>query len=123
MARELVEKAGPRMAENPAPEGERLAPVRSQGAVGIAGRGLDTGHGFVARPGERRAIRRGAFVMAGEALDTKGRACAVPAAILPDLANRWGVCMRCRAAASNIRRHARCPGHERIKKLRARAKR
>jgi small-conductance mechanosensitive channel len=88
MVRKLVKKVGLQMAEDPALEGKLLAPLKSQGAVGITGRNFDIGCKFMARPGEQWAIRRKAFAMLQEALNAKGVELAAPELNMAGLASR-----------------------------------
>ena len=72
MVRKLVKKVGEEMAHDPELKGKILAPLKSQGAVGITGRSFDIGCKFTAVPGEQFAIRRKAFAMLQRALREKG---------------------------------------------------
>ncbi|MEM9761768.1 MAG: mechanosensitive ion channel domain-containing protein [Pseudomonadota bacterium] len=72
MVRKLVKKAGAEMAEDPELEGKLLAPLKSQGAIGIEGRSFVIGCKFTARPGTQFIIRRKAYVVLQKALREKG---------------------------------------------------
>ena len=88
MVRKLVKKVGLQMAEDPDLEGKLLAPLKSQGAVGIEGRNFDIGCKFMARPGEQWAIRRKAFAMLQAALNEKGVELAAPGPNMAAFASR-----------------------------------
>lgn len=88
MVRKLVKTVGLQLAEDPALEGKLLAPLRSQGAVGIAGCDFDISCKFTARPGEQWAIRRRAFAKLQEALNAKGVERAAPEVGMARLAHR-----------------------------------
>ncbi|MEL6574318.1 MAG: mechanosensitive ion channel family protein, partial [Pseudomonadota bacterium] len=72
MVRKLVKKAGAEMAQDPELEGKLLAPLKSQGAIGIEGRSFVIGCKFTARPGTQFIIRRKAYVVLQKALREKG---------------------------------------------------
>ncbi|MEL6768947.1 MAG: mechanosensitive ion channel family protein [Pseudomonadota bacterium] len=72
MVRKLVKKAGAEMAVDPELEGKLLAPLKSQGAIGIEGRSFVIGCKFTARPGTQFIIRRKAYVVLQKALREKG---------------------------------------------------
>lgn len=78
MVRKLIKRVGQEMAAEPEMEGKLLAPLKSQGAIGIAGRNYDIGCKFMARPGEQFAIRRKAFAMLQKALKEHGVELAAP---------------------------------------------
>ena len=88
MVRKLVKKVGLQMAEDPDLDGKLLAPLKSQGAVGIEGRNFDIGCKFMARPGEQWAIRRKAFAMLQAALNEKGVELAAPGPNMAAFASR-----------------------------------
>ncbi len=66
--RKIIKKVGAEMTEDPELEGKILAPLKSQGAVGITGRSYEIGCKFMSLPGEQFAIRRKAFVLVQRAL-------------------------------------------------------
>lgn len=72
MVRKLIKKAGIELMNDPELEGKILMPLKSQGAVGITGRGYDIGCKFMATPGDQFVIRRKAFVLVQKALREKG---------------------------------------------------
>lgn len=72
MIRKLVKKIGAEMAEDPELKDKIIAPLKSQGAVGITGRSFEIGCKFTAVPGQQFGIRRHAFAMLQKALKEKG---------------------------------------------------
>ena len=74
--RKLIKNVGQQMAEDPEIKDKILAPLKSQGAIGITGRGFDIGCKFMSVPGEQFVIRRKAFVLLQRALKENGIALA-----------------------------------------------
>lgn len=72
MVRKLVKKIGEQMAQDPELKDKIIAPLKSQGAVGITGRSFEIGCKFTAVPGQQFGIRRHAFAMLQKALKEKG---------------------------------------------------
>jgi small-conductance mechanosensitive channel len=72
MVRKLVKKVGQELEADPELEGKFLEPLKSQGAVAIAGRSFTIGCKFTSRPGQQFLIRRKAYAALQRALAEKG---------------------------------------------------
>jgi small-conductance mechanosensitive channel len=72
MVRKLVKKVGVALEEDPELEGKFLEPLKSQGAIAIAGRSFTIGCKFTSRPGQQFLIRRKAYAALQKALEEKG---------------------------------------------------
>ncbi len=72
MVRKLVKKVGEQLSEDPELEGKFLEPLKSQGAVAIAGRSFTIGCKFTSRPGQQFLIRRKAYAALQKALEAQG---------------------------------------------------
>nr|WP_255720478.1 mechanosensitive ion channel family protein [Acuticoccus kalidii] len=72
MVRKLVKKVGEEMAQDLELKDAIIAPLKSQGAIGITGRSFEIGCKFTAVPGQQFGLRRHAFAMLQKALKEKG---------------------------------------------------
>jgi small-conductance mechanosensitive channel len=72
MVRKLVKKVGVTLEQDPELEGKFLEPLKSQGAIAIAGRSFTIGCKFTSRPGQQFLIRRKAYAALQKALEEKG---------------------------------------------------